>query len=70
MDGQHIQQPIFDNQSWLTVNELSAQVNVPVPTLRDWVYKRTIPFTKVGRLVRFHWPTIQKWLHKRSHNVD
>lgn len=60
--------PLFDKL--YTIQDLSKFLSVPVATIRDWVYKRKIPFKKPGRLIRFYLPDIQKWLEKRSHYVD
>ena len=35
-------------------------------TLRVWVSKRKVPFTKVGRLTRFRRTTLDNWLEKNS----
>lgn len=59
---------LFDNL--YTIENLSKFLNVPAGTIRDWVYKRQIPFQKLGRLIRFHPLDIQKWLNERSHYVD
>jgi len=58
--------PLFDNQLW-SITRLAQYFDVPIPTLRDWVYKRQIPFVKVGRLVRFQPSDVQRWLSERSH---
>lgn len=55
---------VFDNL--LTIKDLSKFLNVPEATIRDWVYKKKIPFRKLGRLIRFHPLDIQKWLEERS----
>lgn len=58
--------PLFDNQLW-SITRLARYFDVPIPTVRDWVYKRQIPFVKVGRLVRFQPSDVQRWLSERSH---
>ncbi|MBX7147707.1 helix-turn-helix domain-containing protein [bacterium] len=63
------QQPaamLFDNPLW-DINKTAAMLSVSVSTLRDWVYKRQIPFKKVGNLVRFDPSEIQKWIEERNH---
>jgi len=57
---------LFDNQL-LSIDRLAEYLDVPPATIRDWVYKRQIPFVKVGRLVRFHPSDVQRWLSERSH---
>lgn len=51
-----------NSQSLWTVDRLAEYLDVPIPTIRDWCYKRTIPFIKVGRLVRFKPKDIETWL--------
>jgi excisionase family DNA binding protein len=53
---------VFDN--FITIEQLSQWTQVPVKTIRDWVYKRQIPFKKVGRLVRFQKSEIELWIKK------
>lgn len=57
---------LFDNQL-LSIKRLSEYLDVPAMTIRDWVYKRRIPFLKVGRHVRFQPSDVQRWLSERSH---
>ena len=58
--------PLFDNQL-LSITRLSEYLDVPIMTIRDWVYKRQIPFVKVGRHVRFSPSDVQRWLSERSY---
>lgn len=53
----------FDNQHLLTVPQLSEWLQIPQKTIRDWVYKRQIPFLKVGRLIRFRSREIEAWIN-------
>lgn len=45
---------------------LSDFLSVPIRTIDDWVYKRQIPFVRVGRHVRFIPSDVQKWLAERN----
>jgi excisionase family DNA binding protein len=38
-------------------------------TLRTLVARRQIPFGKVGRLIRFPWPTVQRWVEHGGGDV-
>jgi len=60
---------LFDNQL-MTIKDLSKFLKVPEPTIRDWKYKKKIPFLKLGRSLRFSFPDISKWLNERSHYAD
>lgn len=57
---------LIDNQLW-SVPRLAEYLDVPIMTVRDWVYKRQIPFVKVGRHIRFQPSDVQRWLSERSH---
>lgn len=56
---------LFDNQLW-SVDRLAKFLDVPAATIRDWCYKKRIPFVKVGRLVRFKPSDVQRWLSEGS----
>ncbi|OGQ48134.1 MAG: hypothetical protein A3I09_04490, partial [Deltaproteobacteria bacterium RIFCSPLOWO2_02_FULL_47_10] len=53
--------PLFDNQL-MSIKSLSKYLDVPAGTIRDWIYKRQIPYLKAGRLVRFNFSDIRLWL--------
>jgi excisionase family DNA binding protein len=53
---------VFDNL--ITILQLSQWTQVPEKTIRDWVYKRKIPFKKVGRHIRFLKSEIELWIQK------
>lgn len=58
------QQPstlLFDNRL-MSVEHLSEFLAVPAGTIRDWVFKKKIPFVKAGRHVRFNPSDVHKWL--------
>ncbi len=57
--------PLIDNQLW-SINRLAEYLDVPIATIRDWCHKRTIPFVKVGRHIRFKSSDIEIWLKQRS----
>ena len=37
----------------LGIGDLAARLHVSEKTVRDWIYRRRMPFTKVGRRVYF-----------------
>lgn len=45
----------------LDVKQLAARLNISERQVRDLVYKRRIPYVKVGRLLRFNTADIAKW---------
>lgn len=52
----------------LTIQEASHRLAIPVKTLRDWVYKRKMPYFKVGKLVRFDTAKIDAWIQSKQIN--
>ena len=60
---------VFDNSiedKFLTVKDLVQALNVKESTLRDWIFKGQIPVIRIGRLIRFRWSEIEKWLQKQG----
>lgn len=58
-------QSLFDNPLW-SIKQAALKLSVSEKTLRDWVYKRKVPFVKVGNLVRFIPSEIEEWIQERS----
>jgi excisionase family DNA binding protein len=54
----------------MTIDELSAYLNVKPKTLYDWTYKKQIPYLKLGRLVRFDQEEIDKWMKEKHVRKD
>ena len=52
----------------LDSQEMSEWLGCTVKHVRNLVFRREIPFIKVGRLVRFEQGAIRVWLKNRSHN--
>lgn len=60
----HQAKPFFENKLW-SIKTLSRFLDdVPEATIRDWVYKRQIPFRKVRGLIRFVPFEIFEWIKK------
>lgn len=51
---------------YLSIRELSEYIGVTVGTLYSWVCYRKIPFSKVGRLVKFDKLRIDQWVQERT----
>lgn len=56
----HEKQPLW------TINDVAGYLSVSVLTIRSWVYKKTIPYRKVGRHLRFNSSEIEKWTLKKK----
>lgn len=63
LNNQQSSDQLIDNQLW-SVDQLARYLNVPVATIRDWCYKRKIPFVKAGRSVRFKPSDVETWLNQ------
>ena len=44
----------------LTLKESADWLGLRVPTLRDWIWRRKIPYVKLGRSVRIAEETIEQ----------
>ena len=50
----------------MDIKEVSAWLNLKPSTLYLWVAQGTIPYLKLGRLLRFHPEAIEAWLQGHS----
>lgn len=51
----------------LTAKQVSELLEVKTSTVYDWVYRKIIPYVKLGRLIRFKKPEIFHWVD--SHTI-
>lgn len=54
---------------WLTPLEAADYLGVALGTVRNWVYRRRIPFARRGRVVRFHRDRLDAWLASGTGNA-
>ena len=47
---------------WMSPEEAAEYLGIALGTLRNWTSARFVPFAKRGGVVRYHRPTIDKWL--------
>ena len=47
-----------------TLPQAAEQLGVSVKCLRSWIYRRTIPYVKVGRAVRISEETIESIIER------
>jgi excisionase family DNA binding protein len=50
----------------LSIEEIAGVLGVPKSTVYSWTHKKTVPFIKVGRLVRFQPGEMEKWLKNQA----
>ena len=65
--GRQIKDVFFENLGMLKIEDLSWLIQVPEKTIRDWVYKRQIPYVKVGKHVRFASAAIREWIERNKY---
>jgi len=51
--------------AFLDVNQLSKMLNIKPKTIYDWVHKNSIPYVKLGKLLRFDENEIRRWLESK-----
>ncbi|MFC1808478.1 helix-turn-helix domain-containing protein [Candidatus Omnitrophota bacterium] len=55
---------------FISVKELSECLGLSVKTIRSWVFKRNIPYHKLGGAVRFDLRELDKWFaDQRIENI-
>lgn len=53
-------------QEFLNKQEIAREFHITTRTVDEWMRRRLIPFTKIGRCVRFHWPSIKQHLTEKA----
>lgn len=51
---------------WLKAEQAASYLGVSVGTLRNWTSARYVPFSRRGRVVRYHRDQLDRWLSKGS----
>ncbi len=49
---------------WLTAEQAASYLGVSVGTVRNWTSARYVPFSRRGRVVRYHRDALDRWLSK------
>ena len=57
------------NKKLLDINDLEQSLSVKKSHLRSLIFRKQIPFLKLGRLIRFCPVEIEKWLMKSKTEV-
>lgn len=56
----------IETRKLLTIEEASRMLSIKISRLRTAVFKREVPFVKIGRLVRFREDDLSKWIEKNT----
>jgi excisionase family DNA binding protein len=51
---------------YITKNQVAERFQVTPRTIEAWMSKRLIPFQKIGRTLRFHWPTVVEFVNEQA----
>jgi excisionase family DNA binding protein len=51
---------------FLSVQEVADYLGVKTSSVYSWVHTRSIPYFKIGRLVKFDLSAIDQWLEKSA----
>lgn len=54
---------------YLSIEELSKYISTPKGTIYSWTHMRKIPYSKVGRILRFDKQEIDRWMKKKKVKV-
>lgn len=57
---------VLIKQPDLTLKQVSERLNVPVPTLRDWMKKDMKCYWQKGRIIRFPVDWLDNWVATRA----
>lgn len=54
---------MFEREDYFDIQELSHHLmdHPAIPTIYDWVYKKKVPFIKIGRKLYFNKEKIEQW---------
>lgn len=53
-------------RTWLSPEDLAAELDIPLSSVYQWNHKRTGPAgKKVGRHIRYSRESVEKWLAER-----
>lgn len=52
--------------SLLTSNQIAVVLNVPIKTIYHWVLRREIPYTKIGRHLRFNMTEVLTFFKEKT----
>lgn len=51
---------------WMTADQAAEYLGIALGTLRNWTSAKFVPFSRRGRIVRYHREQLDKWLSKDS----
>lgn len=55
---------------YLTIEEVAELLNQKQSTIRYWVQTKKIPYTKIGRSIRFNASNLHRWIESNNYNQE
>lgn len=52
---------MYMERRYIGPKEIAEYLGFSIDTIYDWIYRKKIPYYKMGRLVRFDLREIEKW---------
>jgi excisionase family DNA binding protein len=56
--------PVAEKTRLVPLPEAADRLGVTVSTIRAWIYRRSVPYTKIGRAVRLSEATIESIIER------
>ncbi len=56
----------MNKMDYLNPKELAERINVPVNTIYFWISREEIPFTKMGKHIRFSLPEVMEFFKQKT----
>jgi excisionase family DNA binding protein len=67
LDSSPLVEAVRRASPWMTARQAASYLGISVGTLRNWTASNHIPFSKRGRVVRYHRSAVDQWLAEGSH---
>lgn len=52
----------LEDSAFLDKRQLAARLNMTVRTIENWQKRGILPYIRIGKVVRFHWPEVVQQL--------
>ena len=65
-----LQETVSMEKRLLNIRDASVYLGISVNTLRCWCSRRTIPYVKIGSMVRFDMSVLEQWIKEQTVNPD
>jgi len=59
-----------DTEKWVNLEDVASHLSVSKDTIRAWIKKEAIPFTRAGKLYKFRLSEVDEWLREGKINPN